>query len=181
MNFDIEFAKLIAPILTIIVGGIIKLYRERRAKVISYIGHVSAFTLRCEEPSSVYTHSVIVRNTGRKAAKNIRLGHNFLPDNLNVFPSIKYTVEKNPAGASEILIPILVPKEQVTVSYLYFPPITWDKINTYIKYDDGLVKSINVIPIAQPSKRVIFLVWFLMLIGASYLVYWLIRLLHYLL
>jgi len=180
MNFEIEtIAKLVSPILTLIIGAVIKKYTERRAKVISYIGHVSSFTLQNEKRTLVFTHSVIVRNAGRKAAQNIRLGHNILPPNMTIFPKIQYTVENSPNGASEIVIPILIPKEQITISYLYFPPLTWKQINTYTKFDEGFAKIINVIPIPRPSKWVIFIVWSLMFVGASFLFYWVIRLIAY--
>lgn len=182
MNLDIEtFTKFVSPIITLILGAFIKHYSERRAKVLSYIGHVSSFHLKTEEPSWVYTHSVIIRNAGRKEAKNIRLGHNILPTNFTIYPSIQYTIETNREGASEIVIPILVPKEQVTISYLYFPPLTWEKINAYAKYDEGLAKVINVIPIPQPSRWVILLVWTLMFFGASILIYWLLNFIVYVL
>ena len=180
MNFDIvTIARLIAPLITLIIGAIIKHYTERRSKIISFIGHVSSFTLNNEERTPVFTHSVIVRNAGRKAAKNIRLGHNVMPPNVTVFPKIQYQIDNAPEGASEIVIPILVPKEQVTISYLYFPPITWDKINSYAKSDEGFAKIINVIPVPLPSKLALWLVWLLMFVGASFLIYWLIRLIAY--
>ena len=180
MNFHIEaIAKLISPLITLIISVIIKHYTERRSKVISFIGHVSSFTLNNEERTPVFTHSIIVRNAGRKAAQNIRLGHNVMPPNVTVFPKIQYQIENTPEGASEIVIPILVPKEQVTISYLYFPPVTWDKINSYTKSDEGFAKIINVIPMPQPSKFFLSLVWLLMFVGASFLFYWLIRLIAY--
>jgi len=177
MNFDlVTIAKLISPLITLIIGVIIKHYTERRSKIISYIGHVSSFVLNNEEQTPVFTHSIIVRNAGRKAAQNIRLGHNVMPPNVTVFPKIQYQIDNTPEGASEIVIPILVPKEQVTISYLYFPPVTWDKINSYIKSDEGFAKIINVIPMTQPSKLALWFVWLLMFVGASFLIYWLIRL-----
>lgn len=180
MSFDIvTIAKLISPLITLIIGAIIKYYTERRPKIISFIGHVSSFTLNNEDRTPVFTHSVIVRNVGRKAAQNVRLGHNVMPSNVTVFPKIQYQIENTPEGTSEIVIPILVPKEQVTISYLYFPPITWDKINSYTKSDEGFAKIINVIPIPQPSKLALCVVWFLIFVGVSFLIYWIIRFIAY--
>ena len=180
MNFDVEtIAILVSPILALIVGAIIKYLTERRAKVISYIGHVSAFILSNEEQTQVYTHSVIVRNTGRKTAKNIRLVHNMMPPNVTIFPEIQYKIERLPEGRSEIVIPRLVPKEQVTISYLYFPPLTWNNINIYTKFDEGFAKIINAIPLPQPSRWVLALIWILMFFGASLLFYWIVRLVAY--
>jgi hypothetical protein len=180
MVFDFEIiAKLASPIITLILGAVIRHYTERRAKVVSYIGHVSAFTLQNEQRTPVFTHSVIVRNAGKKAAQNVRLGHNILPRDISIFPQVQYRIEQNPEGASEILIPILVPKEQITISYLYFPPVTWNQVNTYTKSDEGLAKIINVILTPQLPKWTLILLWTLIFIGASFVLYWLMRLIAY--
>jgi len=177
MPFDPDlFAKLAAPILSLVVGAVFKHYTEARSRVVSFIGHVSAFTLQDEQHTVVHTHSVVVRNAGRKAASNVRLVHGVLPLNITVYPPVKHSIERNPDNSGEIVIPALVPKEQVTVSYLYFPPLLWNQINLTTKSDDGFAKIINVMPMPQPSKGVIALVWALVFVGASYAFYWAVRL-----
>ena len=54
-----------------------------------------------------------------------------------------------PGGGQEILFPSLVPDEQVTISYLYFPPVTFREINSGVKSDEGLAKVIQVIPMRR--------------------------------
>ncbi|MDT4329593.1 hypothetical protein RPD76_06715 [Methylomonas sp. MV1] len=122
-----------------------------------------------------------MRNAGRKAAHNVRLSHTVLPPNVTVHPPVQYTIERNPEGAGEILIPVLVAKEQVTVSYLYFPPLTWNQVNASTKSDEGFAKILNVIPMPQPSKAVLAAVWSLIFVGASFLFYWLAKLVAYVL
>ncbi len=172
-----QILKLLSPIITLLLGTIIKYYTETRSKLVSYIGHISSFTLQDAQKTVVFTHSIILRNAGNKSAHNVRVGHNYLPPNITVFPKIKYSVERNDDGSGELLIPVLVPKEQITISYLYFPPTTWDKINAYAKSDDGLAKIITVIPTVQLSKWLIALIWTLIFIGASFTLYWILRLL----
>jgi hypothetical protein len=117
-----------------------------------------------------------VRNAGRKAAHNVRLTHGILPVHITVYPPVQYTIQRNPEGSGEIVIPVLVSKEQVTVSYLYFPPLLWNQINVNTKSDDGFAKIINVIPMPQPRKGILAAVWALVFVGASFLFYWLVRL-----
>ncbi|MCI0652959.1 MAG: hypothetical protein L0Y38_01675 [Methylococcaceae bacterium] len=88
-------AKLTAPFITLIGGVLIKYFTEGRPRIVSFIGHISAFTLQDEQKTNVFTHSIIVRNTGTKAAKNVRLGHNIFPQNITMFPSVQYSVETN--------------------------------------------------------------------------------------
>lgn len=181
MTIDIEVvAKIVAPLITLILGVIIKRYTEARARLVSFIGHVSSFTLQDEKHTVVHTHSIVVRNAGRKAAHNVRVAHAILPPNITIYPTIQYTIQRNPEGASEIVIPVLVPKEQVTISCLYFPPLTWDKVNASTKSDEGFAKILNVIPMPQPRKAIIWIVWGLVFVGASFLFYWLVRLIIYL-
>lgn len=177
MDLDSEtIAKIAAPVLSGILGILIKHYLEARSKIVSFIGHASAFTIQGEHPAVIHTHAVVVRNTGRKAATNVRLSHAVLPINVTVYPPVQYTIERNPEGAGEIVFPSLVPKEQVTVSYLYFPPLLWSQINVSTKSDEGFAKIISVIPIPQPNKAVIACLWGLIFVGASFLMYWLVRL-----
>ncbi len=153
MNYDfITIAKVISPLITLIIGALIRHYSERRSKLISYIGHVSTFSLNDESRTLVFTHSIIVRNAGRKTATNIRLGHNVMPPNVSLYPNIPYKIEKYTRGRSEIVIPQLVPKEQVTISYLYFPPTTLNLINSYTKSDEGFAKTYKCNSYASASK-----------------------------
>lgn len=122
---------------------------ESKEKLIALYGHVSAFKLKADSPENnnnwVYTHSVIVKNTGRKTATNVRLGHKSLPENIIVQPDIDYSIKDLPGGGKELIIPNLTPKKEISVSYLYFPPLTYNQINTHIESDFGPAKVVNVL------------------------------------
>ncbi|HXN22853.1 MAG TPA: hypothetical protein VOA41_08950 [Candidatus Dormibacteraeota bacterium] len=139
---------------------------EKRGKLISYFGHVSSFrtTPPGGAPIVVNAHSVILYNAGRKAATNVRLRHLVLPD-FTIFPGVLYSVENLPTGEREIVIPTLVPKEQITVSYLYFPPVTYEQVNAGIRFDEGFAQAIPVLLQRRYPKWFNFLVGSLMLIG----------------
>jgi hypothetical protein len=173
INWDLV-VKISIPLLTLILGKYLDEWLAKKPKLISYLGHVSAFTLRDEKKTQIYTHSVVVRNVGRATTNNVRVGHNFLPDNYQINPSIPHKVEPIVTGGSEILIEKLVPGEQITVSYLYFPPLTWSQINSYTKSDEGFAKILNVIPTPQPSKWVIIMLWGLIFIGVVSLIYFIV-------
>lgn len=173
MNIDADvIAKVAGPLLSLVLGAVIKHYSEAKSKVVSFIGHVSAFTLQDQERTVVHTHSVVVRNVGRKAAHNVRLAHGVLPINITIYPPVQNSIARNPDGSGEIIVPVLVPQEQVTISYLYFPPLLWNQINLNTKSDEGFAKIVNVIPMPRPSKGVLAVVWLLMFLGASLLFYW---------
>ena len=117
------------------------------------------------QQAQVFTHSVVVRNAGRKAANNVRLGHNVLPD-FSVFPAVPYNVAALPGGGSEIVFPSLVPGEQITVTYLYFPPLLWNGVNTYTKSDDGFAQVLNVLPTPQLAPWLQRILWALIILGS---------------
>lgn len=164
-------ATIAAPIIALFVGAALDRYLERRARVVSYLGHASGIRLtRPDGPVVVNSHSVVVRNAGRSAAKNVRLGHAVLPD-FQIFPDIEYTVRDLPGGQKEILIPTLVPKKEITVTYLYFPPLTWNQINTHLESDEGPIRVLRVLPTVQLPKWALIILWGLIVYGAVALLY----------
>ncbi len=165
-------AKLTAPILTAIVGFIAKKYFEARPKLVTYLVHASAIPLNDEKETNVNTHSIVVRNAGKRTAHNVRIGHNFLPKGYRLFPQLTHEITEAANGAAEVLIPTLVPNEQVNISYLYFPPVTWSQIHSYCKSDEGSAKLVNIVPSPQINKFQTICLLVLMFVGASTIVYW---------
>ena len=175
-------ATIIASIITAYLAFILDKYLHNKPRVIAYYLHASVHTVKTEQPGIIHTHAIVIRNSGRIAAKNIRVGH-------AVFPSASYSV--NPPTehevrvidenkSTELLFPILVPGEQITISYLYFPPVTFKDINTYIKSDEGFAKILNVIPTPQLPKWLANIMYALIFIGGLVVVYLTILLIFFL-
>lgn len=175
INIDV-IGKLLAPIFTAIVGFIAKRYLEVRPKLITYLVHASAIPLEDENKTNVNTHSIVVRNSGKRTAHNVRIGHNFLPP-FQIYPQLAHEVVRGANKSAEILIPTLVPGEQINISYLYFPPNVWSQVHSYCKSDEMEAKYINIIPTAQLNKLQLAVIWCLLFIGTSTLVYWVMYLL----
>ncbi|MHB2027151.1 MAG: hypothetical protein ACYCPQ_11060 [Elusimicrobiota bacterium] len=164
-------ATISSPIIALIVGAALDRFIENRPKVVSYLGHVSGIRLNRENQIiHINTHSVVLINSGRRTATNIRLGHAVLPD-FQVFPDAQYNVVDLPGGGKEIQFPSLVPKKQVTITYLYFPPLTWNQVNTHLESDDGPVKVLNVLPTVQLPKWLIGALWLLIGYGSIAVLY----------
>ena len=171
MNVDWDvLIKIAVPLGTLVLGRFLDRWLAKRPKLISYLGHVSSFTINDEKRTQVFTHAIVVRNAGRRSAKNVRIGHHVLP-NYQLYPSVPHSIENVATGGSEIVIPIMVPGEQITISYLYFPPLTWDRINEYAKSDEGFAKILNVIPTPRPPKWVTRVLWCLVFVGIVAMVY----------
>jgi hypothetical protein len=180
VNWDL-LVKVAVPIITLFLGVIINRLLENKEKLVAHLGHAASHRLdnKDDKPQvTVNTHSVILRNNGSKSARNIRLGHNQLP-NLNVFPDIDYEVKDLPGGGKEIVFPVLTPKKEVTISYLYYEPVRWQNINTHIESDEGPAKVVSVLLQVQPKPVVLKVVTFLMLMGAISSAYVLIELIKW--
>jgi hypothetical protein len=168
---------IVIPILTLFVGAAINRVLERRVKLITYLGHTSVFTVQPDPQTTnyIHTHAIVIRNAGGLPAHNLRIGHHVLP-NFYIFPSVSHTVEEIPKNGKDIVIPVLVPGEQITVSYLYGPPLIWNQINSQTKCDEGFAKAINVLPTTQYSRAVgvlAFFLWIMGIVAIVYIVIWL--------
>lgn len=166
---DLELlVKIAMPIVTLFLGIILNRLVENREKLIAHLGYIASHKVASaaegKNPSVVNTHSLIIKNSGRKVAKNVRLGHSFLPD-INVYPDVEYSINDLPGGSKEIIFPTLIPKKEVTVSYLYFPPDNWSQINTHIESDEGPAKFVNVLLQPQPKPWALKLIWFFIITG----------------
>jgi hypothetical protein len=202
LNFD-TIIKVAAPLLVALIGGVGKRVIEGRPRLIMYLVHASEHPLpnpvganqvegpvaqheqnqQPDHPPSpavnlAHSHAIVVKNTGKRSAFNVRIDHQIFPFSYRVMPPLNHKVTYSEQDLSaEICIPVLVPGEQVTISYLYFPPLTWHRINAYVKSDEGMAKVIQTIPTAPPPRLVVWLIWVLMFIGASTAAYWLLKLL----
>jgi hypothetical protein len=171
------FGRIAEALVIAVLGMFVGRAIERRPRVIVFYGHVGAFQL---QPSGqlpgggVHTHSVVIKNTGKLAARNVRLPHRLAltpPLNFSVDPPNDFTRTPLAGGGEQIIFPVLVPGQQVTISYLYFPPLTYGQINLPISSDEGMARVLNVLPTPQRPKwlRTIFQV--LAFIGAVTVVY----------
>jgi len=147
-------ANLLAPLIALLLSALLGWWLERRPRLVAYFSNANAFTLGAQpagpppaqaapdppgaqpaamEPVTIHTHGIVIRNAGRRAATDVRVRHHVLPVIYRVFPVTNHTVEHPPGGGAEIVFPTLVPREQVAISYLYFPPLLANQIHSGIR------------------------------------------------
>ena len=148
MNIDWNIVVQIAiPILTVFITAAVSRYWSERPKLIAYYGHVASHALNSvvegKEVKHINTHTVVIRNNGNKTATNVRISHNVLPD-FKIYPETEYYVNDLPSGGKELVFPRITPKREFTISYLYFPPVTYNQIDSFIDSDTGAAKVVNV-------------------------------------
>ncbi|MFG3449584.1 hypothetical protein ACGFZ3_13465 [Stenotrophomonas sp. NPDC047960] len=181
-----SWAKLVAPIVSALLIAGFKWYTEGRPRVISYLVQ-SWGVLIADGPDGtkggmVHSHSIVVANIGRKPATGVRVTHS-IKDHLPahaVHPPTQYTIERNPEGYPQIVFPVLVPKQEVTISYLYFPPLFAGQILGNVLSNEGMARILQMVPTPKPNRFVSWATWILATIGGSVVVYWLFRLIIWL-
>lgn len=186
-------SKAVIPVSAPVVAAIVKRRLERRPKLITYLSHVSAFQVPAAgtqhasspalpdseqlasaphgvqppQPGRVFAHSIVVRNVGKKTSTNVRIGHAAEPFCYQVFPKVSFSVTTIPNGGWEISIPTLVPNEQVQISYLYFPPVTWDQINSTTKSDEEQAQVVQLLPTPAPNPMTRAMTVVLLYVGVA--------------
>jgi hypothetical protein len=183
MAVDLSLAVRIAEnVVVFFVGVLLNRFIERRPRLTAYYGHVGVFRV-APPPGSppnapvllIHTHTVVIGNAGRLAAHNVRVPHRGplggANINVHVEPGINYSTQILQGGQEEILFPILVPKQQITISYLYFPPITFQTIHLPIRCDEGVAVHLNVIPTLQRPRWLNVLLLLLAMVGVGATLY----------
>ena len=164
-------ATIAAPIIAVFFSVWATRRFESRPILLAHFGHVSGTTVaRAEGPVAINHHSVVIRNTGRRRATEVRLTHHVLPD-FNIWPSVQYSIEDLPQGGKDIVIPVLTPGEQLTISYLYFGPTTVNDINAGVKCDQGIATPIPMLLQRQYPKLRNLLVRAIFLVGIVAIIY----------
>ena len=171
LDLDLELlAKLAAGAITL-AAALLKLRSDRGSRLVTYVSHATAFPLG--EQGQVHVHSIVLSNTGKRTAFNVRV-----PDlvprerlNITVFPAASYRFESSPEGTFEIIFPTVVPNEKITISYIYQQDLLWSQISWPPKSDDGQAEVIRLIPAHKPSPVLRKVTWGLALLGVAVLAY----------
>ena len=143
----VVLATIAAPVITPVVVIALTRFFESSPKLICYHGHISTYRVESgvEKPFNVNSHSLVIKNLGRKPARNVTLTHFMLP-NVHVHPMVSYETKEIPQGGKNIVFDSIRPREQITVSYLYYPPVTFDQVNASVTSDEGEARFLPKLP-----------------------------------
>ncbi|HEU5280608.1 MAG TPA: hypothetical protein VFU82_01315 [Gammaproteobacteria bacterium] len=143
---------IITSTITLLIGIFLNRIFESKSRLITYYGHVGAGKIKIEQENKfidIFTHSIVVRNVGRKSATNVRIGHNPLVLNIenmiSVYPPTETKVLKIANVGEEIVLERLLPSQEVMITYVYAPPLQFDRINSYVRSDEGFAKRVHVL------------------------------------
>ena len=169
------------------VGAMITRWLQFVPRVVCYIGHSAQFPVPLPEQSKsdvqpnlqIATYSLVLRNTGKKPATNLKVLHSVLPQQFMVYGAhTEYTQELLSNGIQAITFPRLLPNEQITISYLHIgetatqtEEIMRKSIPT-IKHDDAMAQAVQAFPMKVYPKSLTYVLWVLIVLGALTTLYW---------
>lgn len=179
-------ATVIAALATAVLAGAFQLYAQSHPRIIYYFVHSSAVTLPAHAIPAVpavngapavvqvpqlalHTHVMVISNIGGKSATNVRLGHSQHVA-FAMYPPLYLSFQGN-----EICIPTLVPKEQITITYVYEPPLLATGVHTYQKCDQCLVQYANMEPAQVAGVWTRRIRYFLFGVGSVTTMYYVLR------
>jgi len=146
-----------AQIVCSVLFGAAVTYRLQRPRLIAYYGHVAAHAVdQSNGPQArFHTHSVIIKNTGWAAAHHVRATHGGLVSNVFVYPDVPHRKDALPNGTEDLVFDVLVPGQQIEISYVYGPHVTFNQITQQIRSDEGMAKFMpaQITPQLQGWRR----------------------------
>ena len=141
----------ITGIISFVVAYLVDRFVARRAHLLCYTSNQQYVTLQPiadqpapnEPPKPIGTFTLFLWNQGKAPAKEVHVGHYWLPS-FNVYPDIPRETIDTPGGGKAIRFPTLPPKVLITISYLHFVPAPIAQIVSYVGSEDGSAKWIPV-------------------------------------
>jgi len=155
--------------ITILAGFILYKIQTKKPKLVSYLTNIASFFLPGPPPLTVGTHTITIQNNGRGAAEDIEVCHSQLPF-FNVFPDTRYEVEDTPQGSKIIKFERLLPKQMITISYLYInTPNSTVYLPLYARSKEMNAKIIRTFHSPIYPKKLQYAVGILLLLGSIFL------------
>ena len=139
---------LITGVVSLIVGYVLHKLTTREAALVYYTSHIQWVSLpnpqNAQQATTIGTFTLFLWNPGKAPARDVHVGHYFLPAN-NVYPDIPRQTTQMPGGGHAIVFPAIAAKTQVNISYLFFGVFSIEQILSYIGFEGGSAKRIPVI------------------------------------
>jgi hypothetical protein len=118
------------------------------------------------------SQSVTIQNLGRECAEWVEIVHAQRPDFLELQPPLNYKESTTPTGEHSLRVESLAPKEFFTIQFLCY---THQPILSYIRSEAGHASSVPWQVVRKFSRWVYVAMWLVMLTGAGFCLYWVIK------
>jgi hypothetical protein len=156
-------------LMSVFLAWYIDRFIARRAKLIFYTSHPQLVTL-APQPGQppiqpIESFSLFIFNQGKAPAREVHVGHFFLPA-CNVFPDIPRNIVPTPGGGTAIHFPVIPPGVLITISYLVFGYFPVENIVSYVGSEEGVAQRIPVMLQRIFPQWVLRLLYVVLFLGA---------------
>lgn len=160
---------------SLIVGLLLQRFRDR-AKLLYWIP--GSFLFHLKNPDlALRTDSLTIQNVGRLPATNVEIVHQAKPDHFQFSNPVDFIESINPTGEHIIKVASLGPKEHINLQLLSHKALP---VLLNVRCAEGKADAISVQLQRVYPRVVLFLVGMVMLLGAAFLLYWVIAAVLYL-
>ena len=159
---------LVTGAVSLLVGYLLHRITTRNSDLIYYTSQPQWVTLPPPpgQPAipPIETFTLFLWNQGKAPAREVHVGHYYLPAN-NVYPDIPRENVDTPGGGKAIRFPVVPPGTLLNISYLSFGVVPVQNIVSYVGSEDGAAKQIPVMLQRIWGPWVLRFVEVLMLLG----------------
>ena len=169
--------EIVKVLMAIYAGAWINRKFERRARLVVYLGHIAHHKIGDDKEGkqqAVLTWSVVIRNAGKLAAKNVRIKHEEPPTHFNLMPVRPFVKEDLEDGGQDFILDQMVPNEELQISYIRLVTSTASEArmsNRGISSDEGYPQVLDVLPMRQYPFWVRRVLGVLIILGGATAVY----------
>ena len=118
------------------------------------------------------TQSVTIQNFGRECADWVEIVHRRRPDFFQLYPALNYTESTSPTGEHTLRVQSLAPKEFFIIQFLCY---THMPELAFIRSPAGHASAMPWMTVRKFPSWVYGLLWFLIIVGAAFCAYWIIK------
>lgn len=167
MNIFDNYLQLIAEgVIGFLVLYLIYRINSRKPQLAYYITNMAQFTIAGKTPTTIGTHTIMIKNSSGVKAEEIEICHTSAPTYFNVYPDIAWTSEETQQGGQIIKFKDLPAKNSIIISYLYFiTPNFPSYLPQYIRSKDGYVTQMQSITTPVYAKWINVVSYILAFLG----------------
>ena len=137
-------SEIVKTALTALSAWLVARLTSQNAHLVSYTSRLQTVHVPPKANAAGYaviTFSLFLWNQGKAAAKDVEVGHHYLPDHT-VDPHVRHQVLPTPGGGHVIHFPMIPPKTLITVTYLVTNPQA--PVISHVTYERGPAQVIQV-------------------------------------
>jgi hypothetical protein len=189
-----SLAAYIATICATVIATYLSQFLSPKIKIRYWLSHSFMYTIPNTNPAAVtpaaivppagggaaaapfhfklLTQSVTIQNFGRESADWVEIVHPQKPDFFQLYPALNYTENTSPSGAHTLRVQSLASKEFFNIQFLSYTHMPQLEV---IRSPAGRASLMPWMVVRKLPRWVYMLMWLLLIAGAGFCTYWIIK------